>query len=549
MEPRSSGPQFELIAPEAHGWDVEGRCRLTQHDDKVSSYPPGFLHFLRRISEGNYAMLGMVEHGDSPCYVHMTSSDELRWRQRWLPRDDWSSRVMDETIVDTVHFHLQDPSDGSNRLRKRDLTRLAGPDVKALFLHSATGLTPSDVLELVCACSNLEVLSLSECVIDDRLLHGIAKSRCAASLKALRIREASGQPSTTALGAVIIATAGQLLWLDVQSAFADGPAKLDHAAWLIPLRACSALRVAILPPGVLQATLAATPSPFSSQLELLSVERADGGGPHTPLSTIEPLVRAGLTSLDLHGFYMDDAASEAACAAANRLIIRSGGLPRAQLLKCARLAELHVRCELTEGDVLECLAELPALRSLHLRSDGGIEPDVVGALGAVGGLRCLSLSGGLRNYYDYGEEIATKNLDALLAMAEGLDELVQLDLSGHYDAFYACVEGDYCPYDTLTTMACKLGGLRVLNLIENGRKLGWVRLRRELRHLNQDAKAEGRVGVTIHYSDGVTEYAGGARAACPQSEDRYDDDDDSDDSDECDVRRGCGWDSSSTEEW
>lgn len=103
------------------------------------------------------------------------------------------------------------------------------------------------------------------------------------------------------------------------------------------------------------------------------------------------------------------------------------------------------------------------------------------------------------------------NLDALLAMAERLEKLVQLDLSGHHEAFYACVEGDYCPYDTLSTMACKLhDGLRVLNLSDNGRKFAWGRLRREMRCINEGAADEGRVGVTIHYGDGVTEYAAGA---------------------------------------
>jgi hypothetical protein len=187
-------------------------------------------------------------------------------------------------------------------------------------------------------------------------------------------------------------------------------------------------------------------------------------------------------------------------------------LPRARLLGCARLAELRIQIEITEDDVVACLGKLPALRSLHLTAyEGGIDPEVISSLGELEELRCLNLSSGLRNYYEYGEQIANENLDALMAMAERLDKLVQLDLSGHHDAFYACVEGDYCPYDTLSTIACKLDhGFRVLNLSENGRKFAWGQLRREMRCLNEDAADEGRVGVTIHYGDGVTEYAAGA---------------------------------------
>ena len=50
-------------------------------------------------------MLGMVEHGDGPCYVHMTGTDGF-WRLRWLPRDDWSARASDQDVIDTVYVQV-----------------------------------------------------------------------------------------------------------------------------------------------------------------------------------------------------------------------------------------------------------------------------------------------------------------------------------------------------------------------------------------------------------------------------------------------------------
>ena len=478
-------------------------------------------------------MLGMVEHGDGPCYVHMTDADGPWWRQRWCARDEWSDRADDPSVVDTVHVQLQTPSDGSNRLHKEDVVAACGPQVRALFLHCASGLSPADVLALVHACPNLRVLSLSECNVDDGLLRGIAASPCAANLAAIRLWMNQGAVSPAAVGALVDAARARLAWLDMQCGFfGQERGALDHAAWLSCAGKCASLRIAMLPAGVPPAALAALAT--CSRLELLSV---DGDGPPTALSAIEPLVGAGLASVDLHGFALDAAASHAACASANRLVVGRDGeaLPRAQLQRCARLAELRLRCELTEEDVSRCLAKLPGLRALHVHNpEGGVEPEVIGALGELGGLRCLNLSSCLGNYYEHGEEIADQNTDALILMAQGLEHLVQLDLSAHYDAFYACVEGEHCPYDALTQMACGLPSLRVLNLSDNGRKFAWGRLRGEMRCLNEDLE-DGALGVTVHCGDGVTMRAGG--------DDGGGDDDDSDgggrmlgeyyDSDEC----------------
>ena len=52
-----------------------------------------------------------------------------------------------------------------------------------------------------------------------------------------------------ALGALLAACAPKLAWLDIEALFSGrtrGQA-IDHAAWLLPLRSCAALRVALLP--------------------------------------------------------------------------------------------------------------------------------------------------------------------------------------------------------------------------------------------------------------------------------------------------------------
>ena len=494
-----SGPQFDDVAPEGHGWGAAAVNRfVVHHNDTPGSYPPRFLHAHRRVSEGNYAMLAMVEHGDGARYVKMTDTDW--WRLRWLPRDDWVSRASDVSVIDTIHMRLQETTNGDSRLRHPDLLRSCGPHVRSLFLHSdGKTCTGAQVLELVDSCPNLTTLSLTECHVDDALLRGIAASPCASRLAGLRLMNTGGVMSPTALGVLVEAASPTLVWLDVQLAFhpidnrSRGTLDVDHTPWLAPLGRCGLLRVALLPHLTATALgLLATPA---SKLELLSLDDC----PPMPLSALEPFVHAGFGELDLHGFFLDANASDDACACANRLIVgdarglksASEVLPRARLLKCTRLVDLELRCDLSEEDVNTCLVSLHHLRSLHMQG-GELEPAVIGAFGKLRGLRSLNLSGCLRNYYDYGEEIATKNVTALLRMAGGLKSLVQLDLSHHFDSFYATVEDkdENCPYDLLYEMARKMPKLRLLNLAENGHKFGWCRLRREMRGLNEWGKTE-----------------------------------------------------------
>ena len=538
MQRRPTGALFDAVAPDGHGWDRGGgACRFARGArDALSSYPPRWLYALQRLSEGNYAMLGMAEHGDGPAYVHMSPADGGPWwRLRWLPRDEWSGRASDAAVIDTVHAQLQRPQDGANRLRLADVRPACGPNVSALFLHCASALSPADILGLVAACPNLQVLSLSECRVDDALLGGLAASACAPRLVGLRLWMCQSTGSPAALGALLQASAPKLAWLDIETFFHDRTrgATIDHAAWLLPLRSCAELRVALLPNRLPRDALGELARP-GGKLELLSI---DGEGPKTPLSHIEPFAHAGYTALDLHGIVLDAHAGEATCRLANRLVAgeptAGATLPRAQLLQCTRLADLRVRCPvLSEEDVHECLAKLPALKALHVSCGEEVEPALIGELGCLEQLRVLDLAGCLGNYYMHGEEVATENCDALVEMARGLSNLVQLDLSGHHDAFYACVEGEYDAEEMLTQMACCLHSLRVLNLSENGRKFAWAKLRREMRCLNEDLD-EGEAGVTVHYGDGVSVYAaGGDGGGAREGSGSADDDDDDDDDDE-----------------
>lgn len=105
-------------------------------------------------------------------------------------------------------------------------------------------------------------------------------------------------------------------------------------------------------------------------------------------------------------------------------------------------------------------------KSLLNLSDGEYDPSTIGALGTLGQLQCLNLSGCLQNYYDQGNEIGAKNVEALLVMAEGLKQLAQLDLSRHFDSFYATVEDEdeHCPYDLIGKAVGKMSKLQLLML-------------------------------------------------------------------------------------
>ena len=81
----------------------------------------------------------------------------------------------------------------------------------------------------------------------------------------------SGGATPSALGGLITALQPRLVWLDLEAAFDRRPEPLDHAAWLLPLGACRALRVALLPAAVPPAALGALApsSAGASELQLL----------------------------------------------------------------------------------------------------------------------------------------------------------------------------------------------------------------------------------------------------------------------------------------
>lgn len=256
---RSGGPQFEVLAPLGHGWDSKVRNRLTGNlKANLGSYPPRHLDALRRASEANYAMLGMVEHGDTAKYIKMINCG---CQFRWLPRDSWASRATDVSIIDTVHILLVNSADGSSQLRHTEILKYCGPAIKTLFLHSSGSI---DVLEILEKCPNLTTLSLSECHVDDALIHGIVACQCASSIAGIRLSMCKGGMSAMALGALVDAAGKTLVWLDVVDAFFQDPNNetLNHSSWLGPLGRCSQLRTAILP-KVDAAALGMLASPIS----------------------------------------------------------------------------------------------------------------------------------------------------------------------------------------------------------------------------------------------------------------------------------------------
>ena len=152
------------------------------------------------------------------------------------------------------------------------------------------------------------------------------------------------------------------------------------------------------------------------------------------------------------------------------------------------------------------------LRSVHLSPEEPLDPEALSVFGCLTGLRALNLSGCLRNAYEYGEGVVEANGDNLGQLR--LSQLRQLDLSSHYDAFYACIDPD-----TIVQLFCCSEHLRIFNLSDNGRKYPWERLRREMRRLakdNEDAR------IVVHTGDGVTEVLEGGDGEDDESDDEED---------------------------
>merc|ERR1712159_717309 len=102
-----------------------------------------------------------------------------------------------------------------------------------------------------------------------------------------------------------------------------------------------------------------------------------------------------------------------------------------------------------------------------------------------------------------------------------LSQLRQLDLSSHYDVFYACVD----PEIIVRLFFCS-EHLRIFNLSDNGLKYPWERLRHKMRRLAKDYSEDAR--IVVHTGDGVTEVLEGGDGEGGDAEG-----DESDDEEEC----------------
>ena len=501
---RVAGPVFEthLVGEHQFGSGTP-RCGFARVGrQSPSSYPPGFLGMLHRLSDQHYSMLALVLDGEPPTYQDATSAGAggTCWRRHWLPTKHWWDHAGDPAIVDTVHMDLVDPADGSSLLRTADLEAACGEHVHALFLHAASAVGAADLARCLTRCPNLRCLCVSECVVDDSVLRTVA-TRCR-QLRALRLYMCTGVATSASLHVALLASSTQLQWLDLGCPWQSGHGvSADSMAVAATqtgqvLRQCTALRVVTLPSAATSsAAIAGLAS--CSHLTLLHVE-----GRAQPLSTLEPLVAATSRCdalADISGFTLDRAASDGACALANRLVVplEEAPFPREALAKCRALAELHVRCNIDEDDVLSLLALKDSLRALHLSTEG-LAPEAISALSHLKQLRALSLAGCLRSSYAFGDGGLAANDEALISLRFG--QLRQLDLSAHYDAFYACVYTE-----TLVPLYCCSPKLQRYNLADNGRKFNWAELRQQLRRLAADGGCDEGDRVEVMCGDGITE--------------------------------------------
>ena len=519
------GPLYDARLTGEHGWTA-APCRFGSTTHRPSDYPPGFLGMLHRVSDQHYSMLALVMDGRAPQYQDEAAPRHVKWVRRWLPPRHWWQYTGDKTIVDTVHMDLQDPRNGANLLQRHELMSACRKGVRALFLHCTSCLTSADLVECLRRCgASLTCVAFSECAVDGSVLRALTE-HCP-NLRALQMRYCRGEASADDLKALLRALAPSLLWLDMTTPWAPGHAgfggcgpRVDDGRQSAPweeLQRCATLRVALLPEGVSAAALSGLAS--CQQLELLHVE-ADGRSPQ-PLSVLEPLTRTGgFARLDIDGFALDEAASDAVCALANRLTIRGGQpFPRARLAACTRLSELSIRRSVVRDDLVALLPLKGTLRSVHLSPEEPLDPEVLSVFCCLKGLRALNLSGCLRNAYEYGEGVVEANGDHLGQLR--LSQLRQLDLSSHYDVFYACVD----PEIIVRLFFCS-EHLRIFNLSDNGLKYPWERLRHKMRRLAKDYSEDAR--IVVHTGDGVTEVLEGGDGEGGDAEG-----DESDDEEEC----------------
>jgi hypothetical protein len=159
------------------------------------------------------------------------------------------------------------------------------------------------------------------------------------------------------------------------------------------------------------------------------------------------------------------------------------------------------------NDVKTYLAPLaPTLRALYISGDPqALNAPGIAAMAALKELRTLSLNGMLTNIYNEDDEVPERIAAALLAACGKMRQLWQLDLSGHAEVFYGCIEPE-----GLVALVRAIPSLRRLDLSNNGscRKYAWVRLRGGRSGLEGirgvlNSRSADLLPCTVAYGDGL----------------------------------------------
>ena len=501
-----AGPTFEATEPPGLSswgeaftiWDTT-TCRVAgaQHAP-LSAFPPGFVE--NRLQPSNEVLfaqysLALKPDTEQPRYTDLISGGERS--RRWLSTEQWFEHLNSDAVLNTVHPGLQNPATGGNYLTKAALLALCGPAVRALFLHCAAALSAADVLEVISACPNLVSLGLTEAALTDATL-GQIPAACP-KLTTLHMQYCSTF-SWDGLASMVDSMKDRLLWMDVQKAqfqrvlFESPPGPALYEA----LNRCPDLRVAVLPSGKHAGLIASC-----AKLQLLHVPQYAA----TPLSSLAPLLAARGSLPDIDGFACDEASSPQLRAAANRLLVERDVLRSGALMQCTSLAELTLLHCCDAKDVQTYMAPLaPTLRALYISGDPqALSAPGIAAMAVLKELRTLSLNGMLTNIYNEDDEVPERIAAALLAACSKMPHLWQLDLSGHFEVFYGCIEPE-----GIVALVRAIPSLRRLDLSNNGssRKYAWVRLRgghsgREgIRGVLNSRSAE-LLPCTVAYGDGL----------------------------------------------
>ena len=469
------GPTFEYTVPpglQSWGeaitiWD-KTTCRVAGAlRTPLSAFPPGFLeNRLQPSNEVLFAQYSMALKPDTeqPRYADLITGGERS--RRWLSTEQWWEHLDTDAVLNTVHPGLQNAKTGGNYLTKAAVLARCGPAVRALFLHCPAALSAADVLEVITACPNLVSLGMTEAALTDAGL-GQIPALCP-KLTTLHMLYCSNF-TWDGLASLVDGMKDRLLWIDVQKAHMQ---RVLHAsppgpALFEALNRCPELRVAVLPSGKHAGLITSC-----AKLSLLHVPQHAA----TPLSSLAPLLAARGSLPDIDGFACDEASSPQLRAAANRLHVKRDVMRAGALAQCTSLVELTLLHCCDANDVATYLAPLaPTLRALYISGDPQAQDAPgIAAMAVLKELRTLSLCGMLTNIYNEDDDVPERLAAALLAACRKMPQLWQLDLSGHHEVFYGCIEPD-----GLEALVRAIPTLRRLDLSNNGscRKYPWVRVR------------------------------------------------------------------------